>query len=179
MNLQRIADPSPADLRDDAATLLAALAPPGRRPARTMALLARSPDLLAPVVGWAAALALSGTLNKRQHEIVALRAASRCGSDYEWAEHVAYARDAGLDADEIEAIAADTTGKWSRADAALLRATDDLVMRHGMSDATWAELSANFETSEIVEVLFVAGQYTMLSMVANAAHLQPPDAPTT
>ena len=36
-------------------------------------------------------------------------------------------------------------------------------------DATWAELGAHYDAPALVEILFVVGQYTMLSMVANAA----------
>jgi hypothetical protein len=46
-------------------------------------------------------LALNGALPRRDHEILALRTAYRCQSDFEWNEHAGYAKAAGLDADEI------------------------------------------------------------------------------
>jgi len=84
----RVPVPVAAELRTDVAELLPLIAPPGREPARTMAVLARQPDLLAPFLGWAAALALNGVLSHRDHELLALRAASNCGSRFEWVEHV-------------------------------------------------------------------------------------------
>ena len=92
-----------------------------------MAVLARQPDLLSPFLGWAAALALNGVLSKRDHEILALRVASNCRSQFEWVEHVEYARDAGLSDVEIESVPqAITAANWTEAEQALLRAADEL-----------------------------------------------------
>jgi alkylhydroperoxidase family enzyme len=168
----RIPVPDAAELRDDVAQLLPLIAPPGREPAKTMAVLARQPDLLSPFLGWAAALALQGVLSHRDHELLALRVASRCGSEFEWVEHVEYARAASLSDDEIARVsrpAADA--EWSDVEQALLHAADELLGGFDVSDATWSVLAAHYERSALVEILFVVGQYTMLSMVANAAGL--------
>ena len=166
----RIPVPLGDELRPDVAELLPLIARPGREPARTMAVLARQPDLLSPFLGWAAALALNGVLSHRDHEILALRAASNCGSAFEWVEHEEYAREAGLSDDEIARIAQPIDdGGWSAAERALLRAADELHADRDVSDATWAELGEHYDAPSLVEILFVVGQYTLLSMVANAA----------
>jgi alkylhydroperoxidase family enzyme len=139
-----------------------------------MAVLARQPDLLAPFLGWAAALALHGVLPLRDHELLALRAARNCRSNFEWGEHVEYARSAGITDAEIAAVALDD-GDWSAREAALLRAADELHTDSTVTDATWAELAAAYDVAAQVEILFVIGQYTMLSMVANAAGVSLPD----
>src|SRR5262249_19049605 len=90
----RLPLPAPPEVRHDGPELLPLIAPPGREPARTMALLARQPDLLSPFLTWAAALALQGVLPHRDHELLALRVASNCASNFEWHEHVVYAREA-------------------------------------------------------------------------------------
>src|SRR6478735_6406544 len=121
MKQARIPVPRSDELRDDVGQLLPLIAPPGREPARTMAVLARQPDLLSPFLGWAAALALQGALSHRDHELLALRAAYRCGSDFEWVEHTEYAREAGLDESEIAAVREPpAAGPWSRRERALL-----------------------------------------------------------
>lgn len=168
----RIPVPAAAELREDVAELLPLIAAPGREPARTMAVLALQPDLLAPFLGWAAALALHGVLPKRDHEILALRAACNCGSDFEWGEHAEYARGAGLSDDEIAAVAiASGSADWAPHEVALIRAADELHADATVSDATWAELCTHYDRPQLVELLFVVGQYTMLSMVANAAQV--------
>jgi len=170
--VSRIPVPGAGELRADAEQLVAAIAPPGREPAKTMAVLARQPDLLAPFLGWAAALALNGVLAKRDHEILALRVASNCKSEFEWVEHVEYARAAGLSDPEIDMVpAAIEVGPWTEAEQALLRAADELHAADDITDETWAVLARHYEPPALVEILFVVGQYTMLSMVANAAGL--------
>ena len=166
----RIPVPRPSELRDDIAQLLPLIAPPGREPARTMAVLARQPELLGPFLGWAAALALNGILPHREHELLALRVASNCASEFEWVEHVEYARAAGLTDDEIAMAAKPLDqGAWSDAERALLRAADELAIDCDITDASWDVLARHYDQPALVEILFVVGQYTMLSMVANAA----------
>jgi alkylhydroperoxidase family enzyme len=174
MSETRIPVPRGGELRDDVAQLLRLIASPGREPARTMAVLAHQPDLLSPFLGWAAALALQGVLSHREHELLALRVAWNCKSDFEWGEHVEYARAAGITDEEIAAVGRDDT-TWSARDAVLLHAADDLHVGCDVADATWSELAAHFDPPALVEILFVVGQYTMLSMVANAAGIEVPD----
>jgi 4-carboxymuconolactone decarboxylase len=169
----RIPVPTVEELRDDVAALLPLTAQPGREPPSTMAILARQPDLLGPFLGWAAALALKGVLPKRDHEIVALRVASNCNSEFEWVEHTEFARAAGMRDDEIAHIRdAIDHGSWNERERALLRAADELTVDCDVSDETWAVLARHYEPPALVEILFVAGQYTMLSMIANAAGLR-------
>lgn len=141
-----------------------------------MAVLARQPDLLAPFLGWAAALALNGVLSKRHHELLALRAARNCRSAFEWVEHVEYARATDITGDEIAAVARPVTDadSWQPLERALLRAADELHARSDITDATWSALAESLEPAALVELLFVVGQYTMLSMVANSAGIDPP-----
>jgi alkylhydroperoxidase family enzyme len=174
MTNARIPVPRGDELRDDVGQLLGLIAPPGREPARTMAVLARQPDLLAPFLGWAAALALQGVLSHRDHELLALRAAWNCRSDFEWGEHVEYARAAGLTDDEIAAVARDDI-TWGAREAVLLHAADELHVGCDVTDATWRELATHFDPPALVEILFVVGQYTMLSMVANTAGIEVPE----
>ena len=168
--MTRIPVPGPGELRPDIEQLVAAIAPPGREPAKTMAVLGRQPELLSPFLGWAAALALNGVLPNRAHELLALRAASNCRSEFEWVEHAEYARAAGLTDAEIDAAAQPLADHdWTDAEHALLQAADELHATQNVTDATWARLTAHYDAPALVEILFVVGQYTLLSMFANAA----------
>ena len=170
----RIPLPSADELQADVAELLALTAPPGREAARTMAVLARQRDLLAPFLTWAAALALNGALPKRDHEMLALRVAWNCRSAFEWSEHFEFALAAGLTHDEIASIVpASMPGAWVAHEAALLRAADELHATCNIADQTWDVLADHYDASQLVEIIFVVGQYTMLSMVANAAGIEP------
>ena len=131
--------------------------------------IAHHPTLLEPFLGFAAALASRGVLPKRSAELLALRTAWNCRSSFEWGHHALYAREAGLGDDEIERIAkAPESTHWSAPDRALLRSADELHQQHTLNDDTWAELAGLLSEAQLVELVFVVGQYTMLSMLARA-----------
>jgi alkylhydroperoxidase family enzyme len=109
-------------------------------------------------------------LSNRAHELLALRAASNCRSDFEWVEHAEYARAAGLTDTEIDAAAQPIAAHdWTDAERALLSAADELHATQTVTDKTWTRLTAHYDAPALVEILFVVGQYTLLSMFANAA----------
>jgi len=149
--------------------LVSLTVPDGGSAPITIVALAHSERLLAPFLGWAAALALEGQLGKREHEILALRTAHNCGSEFERVEHARLARTAGLTDDEIDRIAVGAGGAWSRAEQLLIMAADELHRDTTICLATWSELAAHYSSAQLVEAVFVVGQYTMLSMVANIA----------
>ncbi len=129
-------------------------------------MLAHAPHLLEPFLGWAAALALNGSLRRREHEIVALRIAHLCGSAFEWDEHVGFALEAGLTAQEIERIRAfPDSSPDDELDRVLLDATDQLHSDALVNDETYDRLAKFFTPSQLVEIPMVAGQYAMLSML--------------
>jgi 4-carboxymuconolactone decarboxylase len=131
--------------------------------------IAHHPHLLRPFLGFAATLALRGALSRRDSEVLALRAAWNCRSAFEWGHHVVYARAEGLSDDQIRRIATEPHhDAWSPRDRLLLRCADELHREQQLSDATWRELRAEFDDAQLVEIPFVVGNYTMLSMVANA-----------
>lgn len=140
-----------------------------QKPLNILATIARHPALLEPFIGWSATLALQGELSRRDSEMLALRAAWNCRSPFEWGHHVLYARAAEITDEEIERIARgpDAPG-WSSEDADLLRAADDLHARHDLSEEMWKRLRSRYSDAQLVEIPFVVGQYTMLSMVANS-----------
>lgn len=140
-----------------------------RKPLNILATIAHHPRLLEPFLAWSAALALQGELSRRASELLALRAAWNCRSAFEWGHHAVYARAAGLTDVEIERVAEGATApEWSPEDAALLRAADELHATQDLSDETWNRLRARYDEAQLVEIPFVVGQYTMLSMVAKA-----------
>src|SRR4051794_9023767 len=59
--------------------------------------LAHHPDLLRSWLRFGGQLLQKSALPSGDREVVILRAAARCGSDYEWGQHVGIARLEGLD----------------------------------------------------------------------------------
>jgi alkylhydroperoxidase family enzyme len=174
--MRRVEPPPPDSLTKPVADLLALAVGPDGQPLGTIEVLAHCPALLGPFLGWAAALALQGTLSHRDHEILALRASHRCQSAFEWSEHVGYGRQAGLTDEEIARLAQPTAASgaadgWSEAEEALIAAADALIDDHDIDDATWTALSSHYGPAALVELVYVVGQYTMLSMVANGLRI--------
>ena len=167
----RVTIPAGDDVEPAIASLLELVDRPPHGPIPTVAVLAHTPALFGPFLGWASALALEGELPKRDHELVALRAIHHCHSEFERVEHSEFARDLGITDLELARLDLDDGAEapeWSEREAALLRATDELATSCTISDATWAALARHYSPGQLVEIPYVAGQYTMLSMVANA-----------
>jgi alkylhydroperoxidase family enzyme len=166
--------PVPDDQLDD--DQKAALAPltangPTLNIFRTMV---RAPKALTAFLAWGNyILSRRNALPAREREIVILRTGFLCKSGYEWTQHVPIGIRAGLTAEECERIkqGADAPG-WSAADAALIRATDQLHQDQFISDAAWAALKAHFDDKQCMDLVFTAGQYTQVSMLLNTFGVQ-------
>jgi 4-carboxymuconolactone decarboxylase len=147
----------------------AADAPDGKGPPNILYTIAHHPDLLPPFLGFSATLAMRGVLPRRDSELLALRASLNCGSAFEWGHHVEYALAEGLSQAEVDRIAEGPEHHaWSARDRLLLRAADELHAEQQLEDGTFEALQAELDSAQIVELCFVVGHYTMLSMVANA-----------
>jgi alkylhydroperoxidase family enzyme len=61
---------------------------------------------------------------------------------------------------------------WSAFDRALLRSVDELHDDSCISDATWAELSAEYSTEQMLDLIFAVGQYHVVSFALNSAGVE-------
>jgi 4-carboxymuconolactone decarboxylase len=165
-----------ADAPDDVQAYLEASRPAGRNAPGTIRALAHRPPLLRTFLAWARVLAREGALTRRDHEILALRVSLSCRSAFEWGEHLEFGRAAGLTDDDVEAIVAGAEHpRWQPHEAALVRAADQLHAGFDIDDDTWRVLTAHYDEGQLVEVVYVVGQYTMLSMVANGLRVRVPE----
>src|SRR4051812_25022430 len=83
--------------------------------------------------------------------------------------HVILAGDAGLSPEDIERIieGPDAPG-WSSIDAAMVRAVDELVRDAKIGDATWAVLTVDLDTQQLMDLIFTIGAYELLAMAFNS-----------
>lgn len=107
----------------------------------------------------------TSTLPPRDRELLILRTAWLCQSEYEWAQHVQIGRKAGVTAAEIGycRLGPEAPG-CPPFDAALLRAADELHAGQRIADATWAALATRYDTLQLMDVVFAVGQYTLIAM---------------
>src|SRR4051794_34651831 len=162
-----------ADWSDGQRELLGAFGSPAPDLPRTddnvFTTLARHEGLFKVWLRFGGFLLVRGVLPARERELLILRAGFNCGSDYEWGQHVRLGEKIGLAREEIDRIAAgpDADG-WSAADAALLRAADELHQGPKISDETWAFLADIHDEQALIEIPMVVGHYTMLAFALNS-----------
>jgi 4-carboxymuconolactone decarboxylase len=138
-----------------------------------LGMLLHHPLLAGPFLAYNRVLLQTPALGHRLRELMVLRVAWRTRSIYEWAQHVGLATNLGMTADEIAAIArADGSGAWTPLERDLLAATDQLLDRQRIDDATWAGLAAQLDGRQLVEVVFTVGTYTCLAMAFNSFGLE-------
>src|SRR5580658_6514699 len=169
----RIAPLQDAELTEEQREALKPMTEGGRAPLNIFRTLARAPKALTRFQQWGAyVLSRRNSLPAREREIVILRVGFLCKSGYEFTQHTRIGLSEGLTAGEINRIKAGADAGWSAADAALIRAADDLVGDHFVSDRTWAELAAHVDEKQCMDVVFTAGQYTQVSMFLNTFGVQ-------
>lgn len=135
--------------------------------------LARAPKALTRFNEWGSyVLSRRNDLPAREREIVILRVGYLCRSGYEFVQHTRIGQDCGLTEDEIQRIKQGAGAGWSAADAALIRATDELHADQFITDPTWTELGRHFSDKQRMDLVFTAAQYTQVSMILNTFGVQ-------
>jgi alkylhydroperoxidase family enzyme len=158
------------------AQVVAALAGRATRgdPPRLFTTLGHNPRLFRRWLPFSGALLYGGELARTDRELVILRTAWRCGSWYEWAQHVELARRAGLAGADVERVAAGPEAPgWRDRQRLLLEAVDELHDRRVVTDATWAALAGMLDERQLIELCFLVGHYEMLAMTLNSLGVEP------
>ncbi|CRZ16843.1 carboxymuconolactone decarboxylase [Mycolicibacterium neworleansense] len=138
----------------------------------TLGTLAHHPDLARAYFTFNGHLLLGTTLTERQREIVVMRVAAVRKSSYEWYQHLFVARDAGLTDEEVGRIAyGPDSPLWSPLEAALIRSVDEMILDGGISTATWQVLATEFDTRQLLDLVFTAGGYDILARLFKSFEL--------
>lgn len=162
--------PLPPEERDPRVEeLLAPLRRPGGGDLNIFATLAHHPKLLKRWSAFGGTLLYGGTLDARDRELLILRTAHNCDAHYEWHQHVAIAKAAGVTDDEIERVPAGLdSDQWTAADRALLAAADELHDSAKISDPTWEQLASRYDAQQLIEICMVVGQYHLVAFTLNS-----------
>jgi AhpD family alkylhydroperoxidase len=135
---------------------------PGRRlpPSNVLGLLAHHPGLARAFLTFNAHLLGASALPPRLRELAILRMAWRRRCRYEWAQHVAIARRAGVTDEEIAQVRAE-------ASTLISRAVDELDEGSCLSDQTYRALAAELDDRQLLDLVFTIGNYALLAMAFN------------
>ena len=161
--MPRLAPLAPEELDDDSRQLV------GARPLNIFGTLAHHPKLLKRWLVFGNHVLAKSTLPARERELVILRTGWNCAAAYEFGQHTAIGRDAGLTAAEIAALCTDPADHdWSDDDRHLIAAADELHADQCITDATWAALTGRWSDEQVLDLIFAIGQYTLVSMALNS-----------
>jgi alkylhydroperoxidase family enzyme len=136
--------------------------------------LAHHPGLYAKWSPLGQFLLNGSSLPPRHREMAMLRMGWLCQAPYEWSAHARIAQaSAGMTAAEVRRIAEgpDAPG-WSEADRAVLRMVDDMRYEAMISNTTWAALKTTYTDNQVMELLYTAAQYQLVSMALNSLGVQ-------
>ncbi len=112
-------------------------------------------------------------LEPRYREFAILRAGIVGDSRFEYSQHMKVARMVGIPEEKLQAIKGWTTSnQFDASERAVMAATDELVGRNLIEDATFAALKRHFSDEQIMELVFVIATWRMHGMVVRALHLE-------
>lgn len=119
-------------------------------------------EILAAVARLGAQL-LHGTLPATLRELVILRVASLCGSQYERHQHLPLARAAGVSEEKLEAMNGGGDGRLSTEEKLALLFAEQVHSCGAASDATFRQCREHFTEAQMVELCILTGFYKMIA----------------
>jgi 4-carboxymuconolactone decarboxylase len=122
------------------------------------------------------ALRENGKLEKRLYELIVLTVVRHWSAQYAWAAHEGNARASGLSDEVIEAIRARRKPVFTRPDEAVIYdAVTEVLAGKPLSTATYQRLLAQFGLDTAIELISVAGLYSMVATVLNSFDVPTPN----
>jgi 4-carboxymuconolactone decarboxylase len=132
--------------------------------------LLRSPEVLSRARALSDYLRFRSALPPRLSEFVILITARAWTQNYEWNAHAPLARQAGVSATVINAMADGRRPEGMTEDEDILFTfCDELRRTQSVSDPTYARAVARFGERGVIDTIGLMGYYTMIAMVLNTA----------
>ena len=141
--------------------------------------LLRSPEVMNRARAMGDYLRYKSSLPPRLSEFVILLTARHWTQQYEWNAHRPLARQGGLGAEIVAAIADGRRPDGMAADEdAVYTLWEEVQRNQSVSDATYARAVGQVHEQGVIDVLGITGYYTMLAMVMNTTRTPLPDGVT-
>lgn len=129
--------------------------------------MVQHPGLYRTYMPFGERLMRESALPAKEREILILRACELCRESYETAHHVLIGRNIGMSDAEI-AAARSGSSELAPFERTLARAAEELAVDHCVSDETWARLAERYTRVQLMELVFLVGEYVMLAMVTKS-----------
>lgn len=112
-------------------------------------------------------------LNPQLRELAIVRTGIVGDSKFEYSQHMKVARMVGVAEEKLAAIKGWTTSDlFSPAERAVMAATDEILSRNLVEDATFVALQKYLGDPEILELFVVIGLWRMHGLIVRALHLE-------
>jgi 4-carboxymuconolactone decarboxylase len=142
--------------------------------------LLRSPAVGTAVADLGSLLRFGSELTRRQVELVITVVAARWHARFAWLRHDEYARDAGIPAAAVAAIAAGAEPEFDDpVDQAVYGFVHALAHHGAVPDAEYAAAHAALGERAVVELAALAGYYCLCSFVLNTFRVPLPSGATS
>ena len=115
------------------------------------------------------------SLPPRLSELAILLLGRHWLAEYEWAAHKPFALEAGLAIDVIDAIRDGVTPNFAHRDEEMVyRVVTELHAKRAIDDALYAQALETLGQDGLVDLVGVAGYYTLISMTIKVFEVPPP-----
>jgi 4-carboxymuconolactone decarboxylase len=141
--------------------------------------LLRSPEFMSRLQKTGEYLRFHSALGPRLNELVILITARQWTQQFEWVSHYPIALKAGVSTELAQAIAdGRRPAELAEDEEIVYDFCDELFRTHGVSDVTYGRAVAKFGEQGVIDMLGVAGYYSMLAMIMNVARTPLPEGST-
>ena len=138
--------------------------------------LLRSPEFMSRLQKTGEYLRFQSALGAHLNEFVILLVARQWTQQFEWFMHYPIALKAGVKQEVAQAIAEGLRpAAMNNDEATAYDFCDELFRTHAVSDAVYARALQSFGEQGVIDMLGVAGYYSMLAMIMNVARTPLPD----
>ena len=135
-----------------------------------------SPELCDKVEALGAFVRFESSLDLRLRELILLITSRHWDAQYSWNAHIDRTVEAGVSRESLMRLAAKEPPEFAQRDEQVVYAfVSELLEKHFVSDATFAEAHELFGSEGCVDIIGTMGNYSMLSFCLNAfeVDLQP------
>ena len=125
--------------------------------------IARHPGLFRAWMPFCMQLLAHSVFPPRERELLIIRTASLCASDYELVHHLRLGAEMGLSHGDLAALTGVGLDDWTNRERLLIAAADELHDDHVISEDTWQGLSLFLSTEQLIELPMLVGHYILLA----------------
>jgi 4-carboxymuconolactone decarboxylase len=119
-------------------------------------------------------LKFEGALPRTIYQFIVLTIARSTGAAYEWHDHIAHARAAGLPADVIDCIGTDRVAALPQPYALAHAILDKTTKWQAVPDDLQAQAAAQWGKHGLVEIVVLSGFYQMFAAINQGFDIRPP-----